>query len=403
MLTDTKIKSLKSKERQYKVGDSGGLFLLIHPNGSKYWRMKYKFADKEKTLAIGVYPAVTLQEARFKRDEAKRLLAQSIDPSQHKRQQKLAIKNAAANSFEAVSREWHDTMAPNWKGKHAKDVMNTLERDVFPFVGRKPIAEITPPELLYVLRKVEKRGALEVVRKLRQRCESIYKFAIVTGRATYNPARDLEGAFKKQVKTHFKSLKAKELPELMQAVNRYSGEITTKNGIKLILYTLLRTRELIGAEWAEIDYENGVWTIPAERMKMGREHLVPLSRQAIVCLQDLQEMTGHHKWVFASSQKPKHKHMSNNAMIYGLYRMGFHGRTTIHGLRSTGSTILHEMGFNPDVIEKTLSHERGGVRMVYNKAEYLDARADMLQQWADYLDNMDGKIIPINSKADKHI
>ena len=385
---------LESVEKQYKISDSLGLYLLIHPNGSRYWRMKYKFNKKEKVLAIGLYPQISLSEARAARDKAKKLIKQGIDPSQEKKRKKLADVALAQNSFESVAREWHNKTKAEWNDKHSLDVIKSLEDNIFPFIGNKPITDITPPEMLLVLRKIEARGALVQVNKLRQRCDRIFQYAIITGLATYNSAADLKGAFKKHEKKNFNSIQAQELPELIQAINNDKGELTTINGIKLTLYTLLRTQEIIGLKWSEVDFENKLITIPAERMKMNRDHLVPLSRQAIQVLKELLCLTGHHEWVFARQDRNKIKPMSNNAMLFALYRMGFKGRCTIHGFRSIGSTILHEMGFNTDVIEKALNHESTNkVKAAYNKAQYLEFRADMLQQWADYLNNLDGNIV----------
>ena len=396
MLTDAKIRNLKSKDKQFKISDSLGLYLLIHPNQSKYWRMKYRFNKKEKIFSIGVYPQTSLSEARTARDEAKKLIKQGVDPTQEKISKKREQQTLSINSFEAVTREWHNKTKSEWSTRHAQDVIKSLEVDIFPFIGKKPIAEITPPEMLNVLRKIESRGALVHVNKVRQRCDNVFKYAIITGFATYNAASDLQGAFKKHEKKNFNSISEKELPEFIQAIDNYHGEVMTKYAIQIVLYTLLRTGEVIGLEWSEVDLDNKLITIPKERMKMKRDHLVPLSRQAMEILKVMQEINGQYKWVFASTRKPKFKHMSANAMIFALYRMGFRSRATIHGIRSTGSTILNEMGFNADVIEKTLNHEpRNAIRAAYNKAQYLDARKDMLQQWADYLSKMDGKIIPI--------
>jgi len=396
MLTDAKIRSLKPKEKPYKLSDSHGLYILIHPNGSRYWRLKYKFNKKEKTYSIGLYPLFSLSEARIERDKAKKQIKQGIDPTTEKKRLQQTIQAQANNSFEIIAREWHNKTQAEWNDKHSQDVIKSLEDNIFPFIGSKAITEITPPEMLQVLRKIEARGALVQVNKLRQRCDRVFQYAIITGLATYNSAADLKGAFKKHDKKNFNSIQANELPELINAINKGKGELTTINGIKLTLYTLLRTQEVIGMKWSEVDFQNKLITIPASRMKMNRDHLVPLSRQATQVLKELLCVTGHHEWVFARQDRNKIKPMSNNAMLFALYRMGFKGRCTIHGFRSIGSTLLHEMGFNTDVIEKTLNHEpTNKVKAAYNKAQYLDFRADMLQQWADYLNNLDGKVIPI--------
>jgi len=396
MLTDSKIKSLKPREKPYKISDSHGLYILVHPNGSLYWRLKYNFNKKEKTYSIGLYPLFSLSEARIERDKAKKQIKQGIDPTAEKKRVQQAKQSLEQNNFESIAREWHNKAQAEWNDKHAQDVIKSLEDNIFPFIGNKPITDIAPPEMLQVLRKIESRGALVQVNKLRQRCDRIFQYAIITGLATYNSAADLKGAFKKHEKKNFNSIQAQELPELINAINNDKGEITTINGIKLTLYTLLRTQEVIGMKWSEVDFENKLITIPAERMKMNRDHLVPLSKQAMQVLKELLVVTGHHEWVFARQDRNKVKSMSNNAMLFALYRMGFKGRCTIHGFRSIGSTLLHEMGFNTDVIEKALNHEPSNkVKAAYNKALYIDFRADMLQQWADYLTNLDGKIVPI--------
>ena len=396
MLSNVEVKGLKPKEKQYKLSDGQGLYILVKPSGAKYWRMKYRYEKKEKTLSIGRYPQISLKDARIARNKAKNLIIGGIDPTAEKKRLQQLKQAQSQNSFESIAREWHDKARAEWNDKHALDVIKSLEDNIFPYIGSKAIATITPPDMLQVLRKIEARGALVQVNKLRQRCDRVFQYAIITGQATYNSASDLKGAFKKHEKKNFNSIQAQELPELINAINTYKGELTTVNGIKLTLYTLLRTQEVIGLRWSEVDFENKLICIPSERMKMNRDHLVPLSKQAIEVLKELLCVTGHHEWVFARMMKGKIAPMSNNAMLFALYRMGFRGRCTIHGFRSIGSTILHEMGFNTDVIEKALNHEPANkVKAAYNKAQFLDFRADMLQQWADYLNNLDGNIIPI--------
>ena len=373
-------------EKQVKEFDGGGLFLLIHPNGSKYWRLNYRFNGKQKTIAIGVHGSkagqVSLAQTRQKAQEYKKQISVGIDPSQKKKQDKFENKNA----FSVVAMEWIDQMSNKWSVGHAKDVQHNLQRDIFSFIGDEPINKITTQKLIQVLKKIEKRGALGVLKKLRQRCNNICIYAKVMGYIESNPAEGLELVLKSPVRKNFKSIKLKELPELVNAIRTSNMEETTRTGLILAMYTFQRTKEIRFAEWSEFDFEKSLWTIPADRMKMKREHYVPLSRQAIEALEALKSFTGHYPFVFASSHKPKKQPMSANAMLYALYRMEYKGRMTVHGFRHLASTTLNERGFDSRWIEKQLSHEdKNAVRGVYNKAEYLAERKDMMQTWADFI------------------
>lgn len=388
-LTDIAIRTAKPKDKAYKLYDSGGLYLGIQPNGGKWWRYAYRFGGKRKLLAIGVYPDVSLADARERHAEARKTLAAGNDPSQAKQEAKRqAILNSEI-TLEAIAREWHQNNLHTWGKKHGANVIKRLEGDIFPKLGKCAINKITAPELLSVLRLVEKRDALDLCRTIAQYCTRIFAYAIATGRAERNPAMDLRGALKTPVTKHHAHLKAGDLPEYLKKLEAYDGEIQTKLGLKLLLITFVRTTELRGMEWKEIDFDKAEWRIPAERMKMKDPHIVPLSKQAIAILRELQTHFGFNKFVFPQTYKPS-KIMSENAMLYALYRMGYRSRTTGHGFRATASTVLNENGFPPDHIERQLAHiERNKVRAAYNHAQYLPERRKMMQWWADYLDGIE--------------
>lgn len=385
-LSDIAIRNAKPKDKAYKLADSGGLFVLVQPSGGKWWRYRYRFGGKEKTLALGTYPDTGLAEARERHLAARKTLAAGNDPGEAKKDTKrqLAIKNA--NSFETVAREWYESRRHQWTPKHAGQVMARLEKDIFPRIGYRPIADITASELLVIGRAIEQRGALEIAHRTLQYCGQVFTYALITERADRNPAADLRGALKPTQKKHYAYLRAHELPEFLTILETYNGHPQTKLAIRLLMLTFVRTAELRGALWSEIDFDKVEWRIPAERMKMRDPHIVPLSPQAIAILKELQPLTGHWKHIFPNQHKPSGC-MSENTIIYALYRMGYHSRATGHGFRATASTILNEHGFRPDVIERQLAHvERNNVRAAYNHAQYLKERRDMMQWWADYLD-----------------
>ncbi|EHP41242.1 cp4-like integrase [Cupriavidus basilensis OR16] len=399
-LTDVSVRNAKPKEKPYKLADGLGMYLEITPGGSRYWRLKYRIAGKEKRLALGVYPAVSLAQARTARDEARKLIAAGIDPSKAKQEAKQAAAVAHASTFEVIAREWHEKKVDTWTDDHAVKILRSLVLNVFPDLGARPIAEITPPELLMTLRKVESRNALEIASRLLQRCSTVFRYAIATGRATYNPAGDLKGALKVSKVEHMARVGPDEIPELMRKIRGYDGDLVTRVAMQLLALTFVRTSELIGAHWSEIDFDAAEWRIPAERMKMRDPHIVALSRQAISLLREVEKLTGGRPHVFYSARGAGH--ISNNTILYGLYRLGYHSRMTGHGFRGLASTMLHEMGYSPDVIERQLAHvERNKVRAAYNHAQYLPERRRMMQHWADYLDQLaaGAKIIPLNGVA----
>jgi len=401
-LTDTAVKQAKPKEKDYKLSDSGGLFLFVKTNGSKYWRLKYRYLNREKLLALGVYGAkvgVSLAQARQKAAEAKALLQQGIDPGEERRQDKRARKLNADNAFEAVATEWWEQQRGKWSAAHADKVLQSLKVDIFPEFGRKPITDILPPDVLHAVRKVEKRGALDVAARLLQRTSSVFRYAIQTGCATVNPATELSGTLKVRKVQHQASLPRAELPEFLKRLKVYDGYPQTILAMRLLVLSFVRPGELRGARWSEFDFNVKEWRIPAERMKMKVEHIVPLSKQALAVLEELKPITGHHELLFPS-ERQRTKPISENTLTFALYRMGYKDRATPHGFRATASSILNEQGFNRDAIERQLAHmERNKVRGAYtHHAEYLKERRQLMQWWGDYLQGLetDSNVVPVN-------
>ncbi|EAY9901541.1 tyrosine-type recombinase/integrase [Salmonella enterica] len=392
-LTARQISTAKPTDKPYKLSDGGGLYLLVNPNGSRYWRMKYRYAGKEKLLSIGVYPDVTLAEARDKRTQAKRILAAGDDPSEVKQAEREAKNLAVNNSFELLALEWHEHKKPNWSSGYADDIMEYLRKDIFPYIGKKAITDIKPITMLSVLKKMEERGVLDKLKKTRQACRQIFTYAIITGRAEFNPVTDLAGALKTPKQQHFPHLMPTQIGPFIHAVNTYSGSKVTRIATLLLMYTSVRTIELRASEWTEFDLDNDLWQIPKERMKMRRPHLVPLSRQVKSHLLELKKITGWGKYVFPG-RNDAHKPMSEASINQVIKRIGFAGKVTGHGFRHTMSTILHEKGFNSAWIEAQLAHaDRNTIRGTYNHAQYLDGRREMLQWYADYLDELVGKVV----------
>lgn len=388
-LTDAKVRALKPRDKPYRLGDAGGLYVEVATNGSRYWRMKYRVAGKEKRLAFGVYPDVSLADAREKRDAAKKILAAGGDPSETKKAEKLAQKLNAENTFEAIAREWHQTKADRWSLRYRDEIIDTFEKDIFPYIGKRPIADLKPMELLEALRKMEKRGALEKMRKVRQRCGEVFRFAIITGRANYNPAPDLASALATPKKEHFPFLTAQELPYFLKDLSGYTGSVITKTATKIIMLTGVRTQELRFARWQDIDFDKGLWNIPVEVMKMKRPHVVPLSTQVIELFSSLKPITGGYPLVFIG-RNDQRKPISKESINQVIELLGYKGRLTGHGFRHTMSTILHEQGYNSAWIETQLAHvDKNSIRGTYNHAKYLDGRREMLQWYADYMDNLE--------------
>lgn len=382
-LTDIQIKRAKPQDKPYTLNDGQGLSLLINPDGSKGWHFRFRFAGKARLMSFGSYDIVSLAEAREKREVARRQVANGIDPVQERKAQKLAQKLSTENSFEAVSREWHAAKADRWTVAYREEIIKTFEQDVFPFIGKRPIAEIKPLELLEVLKRIEKRGALEKTRKVRQRCGEVFRYAIITGRAEYNPAPDLAIALAVPKQKHHPYLSEEELPHFVRDLETYTGSIITKNATKIVMLTGVRTQEMRFATWEEINLEKGIWEIPAERMKMRRPHIVPLSTQVIEIFQQLKPITEHYPYIFIGRNN-RTKPISKESVSQVIELLGYKGRATGHGFRHTMSTILHEHGFNSAWIELQLAHaDKNNIRGTYNHALYLDKRRDMLQWYAD--------------------
>jgi len=388
-LTDTKIRQAKPAEKPYKLFDGGGLFLLVQPSGSKLWRLKYRFGDKEKLFAIGSYDkGVSLRKAREERDKARTQLVDGIDPSAAKKEEKQTKRAQEINTFNAIALDWVDTYGARWTDSHRHRVLASLEADVFRALGDLPVTEITPPMVLDVIRAVESRGALDVASRVLQRTSSVFRFAIQTGRATYNPAAEMKGVLKTRKVEHRSAIPAGELAAFLKKLHSYSGDPVTKLALRLIVLTFVRTRELRGAGWEEFDFDLKEWRIPEERMKMRSPHIVPLSSQALAIIEELNPLTGHFDLLFPS-QRDQRKPISENTLLYALYRLGYHKRATVHGFRALASTILNENGFRLDVIERQLAHvERNKVRAAYHRSEYLEERRKMMDWWGTYIESV---------------
>ena len=394
-LTDTRIRKAKPAAMAYKLSDGGGMYLLVTPDGARYWRMGYRFAGKRSTLALGVYPTVTLAGARARREDARALLADGVDPSAAKKATKRAARIASENTFEAIAREWIINQRRRLAPRYCALLLARLEGDIFPQIGPRPVAAIDAPELLEALRRVEKRGVIETARRLRQTCGQVFRYAIATGRAKYDPSADLRGALRSPGRPRgHKAMALSEVPNFLGALAAYDGDVRTRLALRLMVLTFARTTELRAAQWSEFENLDGnepLWRIPADRMKMKREHLIPLAPQAVSVLRELRKLPGSDASPFLFPSPSRGGCMSNNTMLYALYRMGYHSRATVHGFRAMASTALNEMGFRPDLIERQLAHEeQNAVRAAYNRAEYLSDRRAMMNHWADYLDALAG-------------
>lgn len=389
-LTDKAVKNAKAGDKPVKLFDGGGMFLLVTPAGQRYWRLKYRVNGKEKLLALGVYPDVSLAVARKKRDEAQEKLAAGIDPNEAKREVKRTARIAAASSFEAVAREWFDNQRVGWTETYAEKVIHSLEIDAFPKIGSRPISSIEAPEMLEIIRAIEARGVRETAKRLLQRSRAVFQYAIMTGRCTRNPSADIdaETILKKGPGVqHMARVKPLEIPQLMRDIAAYPGEPVTRLALELMALTFVRTKEMIRAQWAEFDEAAAEWRVPPERMKMRDPHIVPLSRQSLVVLEQLRQINGDRPHVFYSvhGRAP----ISNNTMLFALYRMGYKSRMTGHGFRGLAATMLRELGYSRDVVDRQLAHaERNQVTAAYAHAEYLPERRRMMQHWADHLDKL---------------
>lgn len=412
--SDATIKAAELKEAPYRLPDGSGLYLLVRPDGKKWWRLDYTHAGKRKTLSLGIYPNTGLALARRKADAARALLAEGIDPSEARKEEKdqqseareierrLAEGIPLADSFEAVAREWFDKFSPGWVAGHGDKIIRRLERDIFPWLGARPIAELKAPELLSALRRIEDRGAIETAHRALQNCGQVFRYAIATGRAERDISADLRGALVPVSKTHLPAITdPKAIGGLLRSIDGYAGFFVTKCALRLAPLVFVRPGELRKAEWSELDLDNAEWTIPAERMKMRQPHLVPLSRQAVEILRELHAVTGRGQYVFPGA-RTNGRPMSDNAVLAALRRMGIpKDEMTGHGFRAMARTVLDEvLGFRPDWIEHQLAHAvRDPNGRAYNRTAHLTKRREMMQAWADYLDALKAEnVVPFKAK-----
>ena len=399
-LTNTTIRNAKPGEKTCKLYDERGLYLEVSPNGGKWWRLKYRYNGKEKRLSLGVYPDVTLKMARERRDETRKLLADNIDPSEHRKAQKVGREEG--NSFEVVAREWFAKYSQNWTPDHGHRIIRRLERDIFPWIGDKPVGEITAPELLSVIQRIEKRGALETTHRALGNCGQVFRFAIATGRAERDPSGDLRGALPPAKGEHFAAVtEPKQVAEILRAIDGYEGSLTVQCALRLAPLVFVRPGELRKAEWGDIDFDKAEWRYMVT--KTDTQHIVPLSRQAVQILRELQSLTGNGHYVFPGARS-KERPMSDNAILAALRRMGISKEEMSgHGFRAMARTILDEvLGVRPDFIEHQLAHAvRDPNGRAYNRTAHLPERRKMMQKWADYLDKLKAgvKIIPIHQSA----
>ena len=390
-LTATAVRHVKPSNRARKMFDGGGLYLEVVPSGGKWWRLKYRFAGKEKRISLGVYPDVSLREARRRRAQARRLLAREIDPSQHRKVQRAAKRESSANGFEAVAREWFAKHSPNWAKSHSRRVLSRLERDILPWVGGKPMAAITAPELLTAVRRIEQRGALESARRTLQICGQVFRYGVATGRAQRDPTGDLRGALAPVKKRHFAAVtEPNQVGPLLRVLDGYQGTLIVRCALRLAPLVFVRPGELRQAEWSHFDFKAAEWRFTVTKTRT--PHIVPLARQAAEILIELYPLTGRGRYVFPSARTPNgDRPMSENAILGALRRMGIgKEEMTGHGFRAMARTLLDEvLGFRPDFIEHQLAHAvRDPNGRAYNRTAYLPERKKMMQTWADYLDQL---------------
>ncbi len=402
-LTDTAIRKVKPAAKPQRLFDGGGLYLEVSPAGGKLWRLKYRHGGKEKRLALGAYPDTGLANARDKREAARKLLAAGVDPAEQRKARKAAGEERAANSFAVIAAEWLALQKPRMAAATLDKAQWTFDEQVNPWIGSRPIAEIDAPEVLKLLRRIEQRGAHETAHRTKQRCGQVFRYAIATGRARHDPTADLRGALAPVVSTSRAAITDPlKVGDLLRAIATYQGSFVTKCALRLAPLVFVRPGELRKAEWTEIDLDGSQWRIPAARMKMREEHIVPLAPQAVAILRELHPLTGRGQYVFPSHRGTS-RTMSENTVNAALRYMGFDKDTMCgHGFRALASTRLNEMGWAPDVIERQLAHaERNKVRAAYNRAQYLDERTRMMTAWADYLDALKagGNVIPMKRKA----
>lgn len=402
-LTDAAIRKAKPTNKPFKLFDERGLLVLVAPSGGKLWRFRYRFGGKYKTLGLGVYPDVPLAKARGKRDEARELLAQNIDPGEDRKKQRAEKAERATNSFEIVAREWFAKHSPSWAPSHADKILNRLENDVFPWIGKRPIAEINAPELLKMLRRIEGRGALDTAHRAHQNCGQVFRYAIATGRASRDPSVDLRGALPPAKHKHFASItEPAKVGELLRAIDAFQGTFVVQCALRLAPMLFVRPGELRKATWDGFNLDSGEWHYLVTKTKT--DHVVPLSSQAVEILRDLHKLTGQRQHVFPGGQDPR-KPMSEAAINAALRRMGYDTRTEItgHGFRAMARTILDEqLNVRPEIVEQQLAHTvRDPLGRAYNRTKHVAERRKMMQRWSDYLDELKAgaKIISLRSQA----
>ena len=401
MLNDAKIRAAKPQSTPVKLTDGNGLYLDVRPSGSKLWRYRYRIAGKENLFAVGEYPLMSLTDARKERERARGLVKQGIHPSHHRAANLAAQVAENGNTFQCVAREWIGQRQAHWSPYYLRQVERFLAADAYPYIGALPVRAITSAHLLAILRRVERRGATSVALLLRQWLSAIFRFAVATLRADVDPAAALKGAIVRGKVEHSKPLTRKQLPAFLQALDEFAGFPTTSIALRLLMLTFVRTVELRMAEWSEFDLEAAEWRIPGERMKKRELHVVPLSAQAVELLRELRSLTGTSQYLFPNVRRPR-SCMTATTLNRALERMGYGGQFSAHGFRATASTLLNEMGYRSDLIERQLAHaERNKTRASYNQAEYLPERRQMMQAWADYLDTLrvGANVVPIRSVA----
>jgi integrase len=404
-LTALEVSKSKATGKTQRLADGGNMYLLVQPNGAKYWRMDYRLAGKRKTLAIGVYPDMSLSAAREQREQARKLIANGVDPVAVKQAQKASTIENVENSFEVIAREWFVRHAPNWKENHSSKIIARLEKDVFPWIGDRPIGEIAAPALLVAIRKIEARGALETAHRALACCGQVFRYAVATGRAERDPTGDLRGALPPVKKEkHFAAItEPKKVGELMRDIEGYQGSYIVKGAFKLSPLLFVRPGELRKMEWTELDLDKAEWIIPADKMKMGVTHIVPLAKQAVAVLREMLPLTGRSRYVF-HGERDHDRPMSDNAIRSALRRMGWtNDEMTPHGFRAMASTILDNMGYKQEWLERQLAHEEPNkIKAAYKREAwrmYLSERTAMMQAWADYLDKLKAgaKVIPLRA------
>lgn len=390
-LTDIRCRTAKCDgQKIIKLGDGDGLYLWVFDTGRKVWHFRYKFNCKEKGLSFGKYPQMTLGEARLECRRLGEILYRGIDPSAAKKEARRASVTDAVNSFEAVARDWYSKQVRGWKPKHAADVLRRLESNIFPHIGDRPIGKITGPELLRAMEVIEQRGATDLAHRVNGVCGQVFRYGIAKGLCAYDLSASIVQALTPHIKKNQPAVQPREIPSLMLAIGQYHlvGDIATQLGLLVLAHTFTRTTELIQAKKTEFIFEENIWEIPAARMKKKNPHLVPLTPQVVGYLKRLIELSGDSEYILPGRNALTH--MSNNTLLYALYRMGYKSKMTGHGFRAMASTVLNESGFNPDWVEKQLAHEEENkVRGAYNRAKYLKGRRMMMQWWSDYLDAME--------------